>query len=142
MSARLSTARERRLLQSTVTLAASVPVLVGLAGIVGGLGAVDAAAGWSLNGDSHVRYLSGLMLAVGVAFWSTVPSIEAEGSRFRLLTALVVVGGLARLYASVLAGLPGPGMRAGLGLELVAAPSLALWREGLERRLNKGRCRP
>jgi hypothetical protein len=142
MSGRLSPANERRLLQITVTLAALIPILVGLAGIAGGLGALDAAAGWSLNGDSHVRYLSGLVLAIGVAFWSTVPTIEASGSRFRLLTSLIVVGGLARLYAVLLAGPPGPAMRAGLALELVAAPSLALWRERLERRLDKGHCRP
>ena len=128
---------ERRLLQGTVTVAALIPILVGLAGIVAGLGAFDASAGATLNGDSHVRYLSGLIFAIGIAFWSTVPAIEVSGSRFRLLTGLVVVGGLARLYAAVLAGLPGPAMRAGLALELLAAPLLALWRERLERRLTK-----
>jgi hypothetical protein len=42
----------------------------------------------------------------------------------------------------VLVGLPGPAMRVGLALELVAAPLLALWRERLERRLKLGPCRP
>ena len=123
---------ERRLLQGAIGVAALVPILVGLAGIVAGLGAFDASTGASLNADSHVRYLSGLSLAIGLAFWSTVPAIEAMGSRFRLLTGLVVIGGLARLYAAVRSGLPGPGMRAGLTLELLAAPLLALWRERVE----------
>jgi hypothetical protein len=39
-------------------------------------------------------------------------------------------------------GLPGPAMRAGLALELLAAPLLALWRERLERRLSKDRRQP
>jgi len=39
-------------------------------------------------------------------------AIEASGSHFRLLTGLVFVGGLARLYAAVLTGPPGPAMRA------------------------------
>ncbi len=130
----LSLARERRLLQSAVTLAACIPILAGLAGVNGGLGALDASARWSLNGDSHVRYLSGLIFAIGVGFLTTVPAIEACGSRFRLLTVLVLVGGLARLYAVLLWGLPGPAMRAGLVMELLVAPGLALWREHVERR--------
>jgi len=142
MSPRLSAGGERRLLQISISLAASIPVLVGLAGLAGGLSAVDTAAGWSLDGDSHVRYLSGLLLAIGLAFLSTVPSIEATGARFRLLTGLIVAGGLGRLSAAVLVGLPGPAMRVGLALELVAAPLLALWRERLERRLKLGPCRP
>jgi len=131
----LSFARERRLLQSAVTLAAFIPILAGLAGVNGGLSAFDASARWSLNGDSHVRYLSGLIFAIGVGFLTTVPAIEACGSRFRLLTVLVLVGGLARLYAVALWGLPGPAMRAGLVMELLVAPGLALWRERVERRL-------
>jgi hypothetical protein len=131
----LSLARERRLLQSAVTVAAILPILAGLAGVNGGLSALDAAARWSLNGDSHVRYLSGLIFAIGVGFLTTVPAIEACGSRFRLLTGLVVVGGLARLYAVALCGLPGPAMRLGLLMELLVAPGLALWRERLEHRL-------
>jgi fumarate reductase subunit D len=137
MPSRPSARLERRLLQGTVTVTALIPILVGVAGIVAGLGAFDASDGASRNADSHVRYLSGLSLAIGVAFWSTVPAIEASGSRFRLLTGLVVVGGLARLYAAVRTGLPGPAMRAGLALELLAAPLLALWRERLERRLSR-----
>ncbi|HEU0059064.1 MAG TPA: DUF4345 domain-containing protein [Hyphomicrobiaceae bacterium] len=131
----LSLARERRLLQSAVTVAALIPIGAGLAGVNGGLAAFDAAARWSLNGDSHVRYLSGLIFAIGAGFLTTVPAIEACGARFRLLTLLVLVGGLARLYAVALWGLPGPAMRAGLVMELLVAPGLALWRERVERGL-------
>src|SRR5262249_35256480 len=73
----LSVARERRLLQSAVLLAALIPICAGLMGVNGGLAAIDAAARWTLNGDSHVRYLSGLIFAIGVGFLSTVPGIEA-----------------------------------------------------------------
>ncbi len=43
--------------------------------------------------DSHFRYLSGLLLAIGIGFASTVPRIEAQGGRFWLLTGIVMVGG-------------------------------------------------
>jgi hypothetical protein len=140
--ARLSRrAPERRLLQAAVAAAALVPVLAGLSGVNGGLAAFDPHALTSLTGDSHVRYLSGLLLAVGLAFWSTLPAIEARGASFRLLTALVLVGGLARLYAAERQGWPGAVMTGGLMMELAVAPGLALWRESFERRQsnNQGR---
>jgi hypothetical protein len=126
--------RERRALQLTVTLLALVPILAGLTGILFGLDLLDAHAGLSRTGDSHLRYLSGVLLAIGLGFWSTVPRIEAQGARFRLLTALVLTGGLARLYALALLGLPAAGMVGGLVMELLVTPGLACWREGLERR--------
>jgi hypothetical protein len=46
----------------------------------------------------------------------------------------VLTGGLARLYAMALAGLPAAGMVGGLVMELGVTPALALWRERLERR--------
>lgn len=129
-----SSARERRLLQICVAVLALVPVLAGLAGVLHGLALLDARAILSRDGDSHVHYLSGLLLAIGLGFWSTVPRIETQGPRFRLLTALVVVGGLARLYAAARAGLPAAAMAGGLVMELAVTPALALWRERLERR--------
>jgi hypothetical protein len=129
-----SRSAERRVLQASVAVFALIPILAGLAGVLCGLEAFDRAAGLSATGDSHVRYLSGLILAIGLGFWSTVPRIEAQGSRFRLLAALVIVGGAARLYALARFGPPAAGMLAGLGMELLVTPALAIWRETLERR--------
>jgi hypothetical protein len=130
------TACERRALQLAVALLALVPILAGAAGIVFGLHFFDARAGLSRASDSQVRYLSGLLLAIGVGFWSTVPRIEDKGARFRLLTALVLTGGLARLYALFRIDLPAIGMVAGLVMELLVTPGLACWRESLERRMR------
>ena len=128
-----SSGLERRLLQFSVALLAVVPVLAGLAGVLHGLELLDAQSSLSRDGDSHVHYLSGLLLAIGLGFWSTIPRIDTQGSRFRLLTALVLVGGLARLYGVALAGLPAAAMVGGLFLELAVTPALALWRERIER---------
>ena len=116
----------RRLLQVVVAVLGLVPVLAGAAGMALG-SSMAASPGGPLALDSHVRYLSGLLLAIGLAFWSTIPRIEHQSARFRLLTALVVVGGLSRLGGVVLRGLPPPPMLFGLGMELVATPLLCWW---------------
>jgi hypothetical protein len=130
----LSPAGERRLLQMVVAILALVPVVTGLASVACGLSIFDPHAAVSRSGDSQVHYLSGLLTAIGLGFWTTVPRIDEQGGRFRLLTALVLAGGFARLYAVVRLGLPAAGMLAGLALELIVTPGLAVWREALERK--------
>jgi len=136
-----SLAGERRLLQWVVSVLALVPVLSGTAGAVWGLGYIDPHAALSLNSDSHAHYLSGLLLAIGLGFWSTVPGIEGRGDRFRLLTGVVMIGGLARLYSLSRNGTPGLAMQAALMMELVIVPGLALWRERLDAGREPGRTR-
>ena len=133
----LSPGGERRLLQSVVAVAALVPVLSGLWGVVLGLDTFGAHARLSHTGDSHVRYLSGLILAIGLAFWSTVPRIETQGAKFRLLTSLVLIGGCARLVGLLHFGTPTRGVIGALVMELMVTPSLALWRERLERKHHR-----
>lgn len=113
--------RQRNFLQACVGLAAMVPVTGGLSGAIlssGGPGA------WSGN---HHRYLSGLLLAIGIGFWSTIPGIERHASRFRLLTGLVVIGGLCRLLGVALGDPLTPGVAAALAMELMATPLLCFW---------------
>jgi len=128
---------ERRLLQSTVAALALAPILAGAAGVLFGLGVFGAHADLPLGADSHVRYLSGLILAIGLGFWTTVPRIEAQGPHFRILTGVVLIGGLARLYALARYGVPPRPMLAALAVELAVTPSLAIWRESLERKLAR-----
>ncbi len=128
----MSPARQRHLLQIAVSLACVVPLLAGGAGAVLGAAAFgDAQA--PVAADSHVRYLSGLLLGIGLAFAASVPRIERHGGRFRLLTLLVVVGGLARLYAVATVGPPGGAMLFGLGMELVVTPLLCVWQAMVAR---------
>ncbi len=119
--------RERRLLQVAIAVAALVPIAAGLAGALAGFDVFAGGAAVGRDLDSHGRYLSGLLLAIGLGFWSIVPRIETQGPRARLLAALVVVGGLARLAGLVLVGVPSAGMLGALVMELVVTPALALW---------------
>lgn len=126
---------ERRALQVAVALLSLVPVTAGLAGVLQGPAMVDESLG-SASQDSHVRYLSGLLLAIGVAWWSVIPAIERHGARVCLLTALVVCGGLARLLSLAVVGMPSGPMLGGLAMELVVTPAIALWQARVARRMD------
>ncbi|MCQ8279072.1 DUF4345 domain-containing protein [Acetobacteraceae bacterium KSS8] len=124
----------RRALQIAVAVLGLVPVGAGLAGAWLGpamVGVAGAASTPSL--DSHMRYLSGLLLGIGLAFWSLIPRIEARGGAFRLLTAIVFVGGLARLSEVFREGLPPLPMLFGLGMELLVTPLLCFWQARVAR---------
>lgn len=111
-----------------VAVAGIVPVSAGLAGVVLGPAMADAVVGGgTVSLDSHFRYLSGLLLAIGLAFWSMIPRIESRGPAFRLLSVVVVTGGLGRLLGLVLHGTPSTAMLFGLTMELVVTPLLCLW---------------
>jgi hypothetical protein len=125
-------ARERRLLQQAVALMAVVPAATGLYGVLFGLALTGDAV--SVSGDSHFRYLSGLFLAIGLCFWSTVPGIEVKTNRFRLLTVLVVLGGFGRLIGLMLTGVPSIFMLGGLVVELIVTPLLCLWQTRVANR--------
>jgi len=119
-------ATERRRLQIAVGAAAGVPAGVGLWGVLAGLGAPGSFA------DSHYRYLSGVLVGIAVAYWSLLPRIERAGWPFRILTLIIVIGGLARLGALFASG-GSPSIWGALAMELGVAPILMWWRERVER---------
>lgn len=124
--------RERRLLQQSVAIVATIPVATGLYGVLFGQALTGDAV--SISAESHFRYLSGLLLGIGLCFWSTLPSIEIHTGRIRLLTLLVVIGGLSRLIGLALTGLPSLFMLGGLFVELIVAPVLCLWQTRVANR--------
>ena len=112
---------EKRALQVSIAIAALLPVSAGLRDILHGL---SGGVGWA---DNHHRYLSGLLLAIGLGFWSAIPEIEARTARIRLLTVLVVIGGLARLLGLALGDAATPMVATALVMELIVTPLLCLW---------------
>lgn len=133
---------ERKLLQLTVAIAALVPVIAGAAGILGGAKAFGLTG--DLSADSHVRYLSGLLLGIGFAFWASIRDIETCGSRFLLLTCIVFTGGCARLLSLLAMGTINAGTLFALTMELLATPALCLWQRNLAKRasLSAGVAKP
>ncbi|MEN2747804.1 DUF4345 domain-containing protein [Sphingomonas sp. T9W2] len=124
--------RERALLQAAVAIVCIVPMVVSTLGIVRGAVWLQPAPATDL--DSHFRYLSGIFLVMGIAFVTCIPAIESKTARFRLLGAMVVGGGLARLVSLGSVGVPSAGHVTGLGIELIVVPLLLLWQTRIARR--------
>ncbi len=125
---------EGRALRLAVALACLVPLSAGLAGMLTGSGFLRGSPPADIAADSHIRYLSGLLFGIGLGFASTIRRIEAHGARFRLLGAIVFLGGLARLLGLLLQGSPGPAMLFGLLMELLITPALCVWQWRFARR--------
>ena len=125
---------EKRLLQIVVAIACFVPLSVGGESIVHGPSFLGHAPVIPNDLDSHFRYISGIFFALGLGFVSCVPAIETKGPRFRLLGAMVVCGGLARVVSLLSVGPPSKGHLLAFAMELGVVPLLMLWQAGFARR--------
>jgi hypothetical protein len=123
---------ERRALQAAIAIGLLVSLYAGGTGVLEGPAMVKGSGGTDL--DSHFRYLSGLLLGIGLAFIACIPAIERRTTVFRTLGAIVFVGGLARLLSAFELGLPSGGHRFGLMMELVVVPLIVLWQGRIARR--------
>ena len=133
----MSPGAEKRALQMAAGIACLVPLSMGAASIIIGpsiLSGIDDPPVQDL--DSHFRYLSGIFLMVGIAFATCVPGIERKTARFRLLGAMIVLGGLARAVSAMEYGLPSAGHRFGLMMELGVVPLLIIWQSRVARRFS------
>lgn len=129
-----STRIETRLLQAALAIACFVPILGGAAGLWFGANVTgDLDLPRATNLDSHFRYLSGLLLGLGLAVLTCVPGIAAKGRLFQTLGAMVVIGGLGRLLSLLALGLPATEHRFALAMELGVVPALMLWQWRVSR---------
>ena len=118
--------RDKVMLQALVAIGGLVPFGAGFSGILMGPAMIDLNLLMPATFDSHFRYLSGLLLGIGLAFWSTIPHLERKTERFLTLTFVVIVGGFSRVVSLWAVGVPDKPMLFGLGMELVITPLLAL----------------
>ena len=126
---------ERRLLQLATAIACVVPITMGVESIVDGPSVIRGVAPpVPVDLDSHFRYLSGLLLGIGLLFLISIPRIEHHTILFRALGVIIVVGGLSRLVSLLSVGMPGGGHRFGLVMELVVVPLIVLWQARVARR--------
>ena len=126
---------EKRLLQIAIAIVGLVLVAEGM---VGGLHGTLMLGDWGdVTLDSQFRYLSGVTLAVGVAYWSLIPNIERQAERLSLVTLVIVTGGFFRAMGLLAHGAPELIMRASLLAELGGAPLLYLWQRRIARMSTK-----
>ncbi|WP_425069806.1 DUF4345 domain-containing protein [Reyranella sp.] len=111
----------KRAAQGSFAVVGIVPVAAGLWGV---FLPFAGSVGSQVN---HGRYLSGLLLAIGLAFWTAIPDIERQTARIRLLTAIVVMGGCCRLLGVTLGDPLSPSVAGALAMELVVTPLLCFW---------------
>jgi hypothetical protein len=116
---------ERKLLQAAVAIAGFAGVFLGLTGVLFGTMHADLSGDVVL--DSYVRFGKGVLLAIGLLYWSCIPRIEHSGDRIALLTFILAIGSLSRLLAVAGHGVPTLGIIANLIAGLVLVPLLWLW---------------
>ena len=116
---------ERKLLQIAFALAGLVLIVFGLAGVFFGAGFADLSGNVVM--DSYFRFLKGMLLAIGLIYWSSLANVERHGERISLVTFILVLGAVPRLIAVIGHGVPTIGILIGLAGELIFAPLLWLW---------------
>jgi hypothetical protein len=111
------------MLPSAIRLAALVPILAGGGGAIFGPAFLQEVAGPATA--SHLRYLSGLLLGLGLLAWWCAGALARRRTVFEALCAMVVLGGLVRLAGVVAEGAPPWPHQLALLMELGVVP--ALW---------------
>lgn len=129
-----ASAIERRLFRIVVVLASIVPIAAGTAGVLIGPRMLHGVASASPDLESHFRYLSGLLLGIGLAFVACVADLDRRIGLYRSLSLIVILGGLVRLLGAIEHGTPTGANRLAFVMELVVVPLLLIWLGRIERR--------
>src|ERR1700712_3894614 len=129
-------AMERKLLQIAVAFAGLVGVSFGLAGVVFGTAFTDIFDDGAI--DSSVRFFKGMLLAIGLIYWSCIPDIERRGERISLVTFILVCGAASRLMAVIGHGVATLGILISLIAGLILVPLLWLWQRHVAQAAQRG----
>lgn len=133
----MSAVIEKRLWQAILLVVLILPFTAAIAGVAGGPRFLGHPPVVPTDLDSHFRYVSGIFLAMLVGYVSCLRSMETKTARLRLLGALTVAGGLARLGSLLAIGVPSIGHQIGLFIELGIAPAMLLWQARIARRFGR-----
>jgi hypothetical protein len=125
--------KEKRALQVVVAVCSLVPIAAGAGGMLLGPALLRNPVADSPDLDGHFRYLSGLLLGIGLAYALAVPGIERHRKRFLLLGGIVVLGGFGRLLSMLTMGAPSKITFGALAMELLVTPAITLWQVRISR---------
>jgi hypothetical protein len=127
---------ERKLLQAAVAIAGLAGVFLGLTGVLFGTLYADLSGDVVL--DSYVRFGKGVLLAIGLVYWSCIPQVEQRVDRISLVTFILVVGSLSRLFSVAGHGVPTLGIVLNLTAGLILVPMLWLWQRHVASVTQRG----
>ena len=127
---------ERRLLQIAVAIAGLIGVVLGLTGVL--FGTLHADLSDDVVLDSYVRFGKGVLLAIGLIYWSSIPQIERHGDRIAMITLILVFGSLSRLLSLAGHGVPTLGILSNLIAGLVFVPLVWLWQRHVASVAQRG----
>jgi hypothetical protein len=119
----------KRTLQVATGIVAVVSVVTGTIGMSGISAPIYASANLPTYPllDSNLRFLTGIWLGLGLALFWLIPSIERQGTSYRILWGMIFLGGIGRLLSLLFVGKP-PVMFVGFALfEVFGAPVFIYW---------------
>jgi hypothetical protein len=118
----------RRGLQVTLGVLSAIPFLSGLAGMLVGPKTLPGdTSQLGATADSEYRFVNAFWFATAPVIWSAIPQVEQRTGLLRRLTAVIFVGGLARLVSWRTTGRPHAVFIAATVLELVGLPTVMAW---------------
>jgi hypothetical protein len=125
----------KRPLQITTAVLATIPVLTGIITMFGLGDPIYASSGLPANAllDSNLRFFGGIWLGLGLALYWLIPNIEKHTVLFRVLWGMVFLGGVGRLLSMFFLAWPPLPFVAFTVLEIVGAPIFIAWQARLAR---------
>jgi hypothetical protein len=138
MAARRTDDGGRRALQLVLGTLSAIPAASAAAGMWRGPDSVPGDhAVLTPSVDSEYRFTNAFWFAAAPVIWSSLPRIEDNGRILRRLSAVIVLGGLARVRSWRVTGRPHPSFIGATALELVGVPALVAWQDLVARRARR-----
>ena len=102
----------RRILQVILTMIGLILTITGFLGVIYGI--TDDFYGISVNSniqgniilDSNLRFYAGLSIGLGLIIFWLIPSIEKQKTIFRLISLVILTGGIGRVISMMMIGNP------------------------------------
>jgi hypothetical protein len=134
----------KRGLQIVMGVLAIIPATTGLLGLLGVEDPPYVAAGVPpiVVLDTNLRFYSGVWLGLGLALCWLIPTIERQTVLFRVLWAMIFIGGIGRLLSMIMLAWPPVPFVVFTALEIVGAPLFILWQSRLADESHRGRDYP
>ncbi|CAF1121123.1 unnamed protein product [Adineta ricciae] len=127
-------------LKIVVTLSAFVPIFVGFKGMFLGPSGITLkpnlvfkSENYSIEVDSHFRYISGYLFAMGIFLLRSIPNIHRDATELHRACIIVFIGGLGRLWGLFAVGLETGAVLATI-VELVFFPMICYWQKQIQNR--------